>query len=56
MFSDLRWNAMGPSGGHKFSELLQTNSNIVKLELQGNHLGKEFLQSIGEREFPISNC
>ena len=45
--TDLRWNNLGPSGGHRLAELLQSNPNLVKLEVQGNHLGKEILTSIG---------
>ena len=48
---DLRWNNLGPSGGHRLAELLQSNPNLVKLEVQGNHLGKETLSSLGRIQY-----
>ena len=48
---DVRWNNIGPLGGQKFLDLLQSsNSNLTKLELQGNHIGKEQLVAVGKKE------
>ena len=49
VYLDLRWNNIGPLGGQKFLDLLQSsNSNLTKLELQGNHIGKDQLMALGK--------
>ena len=53
---DMRWNNVGPGGGQKFCDLLQSNYNIVKLDLQGNHLGKDMTQSIGTTFCRVKTC
>ena len=51
VYPDVRWNNIGPLGGQKFLDLLQSsNSNLSKLELQGNHIGKDQLMAIGKNQ------
>ena len=49
VYPDVRWNNIGPLAGEKFLDLLQSsNSNLNKLELQGNHIGKDQLMAVGK--------
>lgn len=48
LFKDLRWNNVGLVGGRAFLTLCQTNKTLSDVNLIGNNVPDEIMQSIGE--------
>jgi len=46
-FEDLRWNNVGLIGGRALLVLCETNATIDDLQLIGNNIPEDIMQSIG---------
>lgn len=49
LYYDFRWNDIGPEGGKAILNALQNNNEVQELNLMGNRVPNEILNSISDK-------